>query len=93
MRTRLDSRLSQGRFSPKVDSVGRSAGKRSVRAMLIVPIDETKYLSAKLVTTQRDEDPSSTFVLDSPDHSLHNSDTAMLADCPIPDTPTTWRQL
>lgn len=80
MRSRLDSRLSLGRSPLEVDFIGRSSGERCVRAMLIVPVDECEYLSTELVATQRDEDSSSAFILDGPDHSLNNSNATMLAN-------------
>ena len=49
VRSRLDSWLSLGRLPLEVDFVVRSAGKRGVWAMLIVPIDEGKNLVAELV--------------------------------------------
>jgi hypothetical protein len=79
-RTRLYSWSPLDRFPLEVDFVGRSAGKRCMWTILVVPIDEGKNLVAELVTAQRDEDSSRAFIFNGPDHTLNDSDTAVFAN-------------
>ena len=51
-----------------------------MRAMLIIPSDEEENLVPELVKSKRNENSSRAFILDCPDHSLNNGNTAVFAD-------------
>ena len=82
-RPRFDAWPAIGRVPSKVDFVGRPAFKRRVRTMLVVPVGVREHLIAKRVAAQRDEDSSSTFILDRSDQTFNDGDAAVFADSAV----------
>ena len=80
---RLNARSSIGGLPTQVDFVRRLAAERRMRAMLVVPIDEGNKLTPKRLTSLRNQDTSSAFVLHRKNETLDHGDTSVLADGPI----------
>ena len=77
---RLDAWSFIGRPQVEVDFVGCFSVERSVRSMLVVPIEVGSELFSKVSLQLRDYNPARGFFLHGPDEAFDHGDAPMLPD-------------
>ena len=86
----FDARRKASRREIEVDLVRSSNVKPAVRSKPVVPVDEQREFTPQFLPVVRNEESACALVLEGPDDSLDDGETAVLADRaePPPDSTT-----